>query len=578
MADAKVKTTITSNSAQERADNEKRMRSIDKVAEKLQKQVKVAKRGTREAISDGRKKVAAVKREAAALRKLEAQQRRVTSAQRRQRRLLGGARRVAGALAGGGAALVALRLVTSELEKQREIESKALDVQLNLNKARANLIRNLEPRQAREAIASATRIARQAALPEGVIANALAQTLSGVAGNLPLAIASVQGATKFIPDQPGLLPLIAGAIADMSKVTRSMDAVVNTGFFKLIAQRGRLVDPLAQAQTVPGALTNLVASGGTAQEAAALFTTISVGATDVQGRRTRTAIVRLVEQIRKDFPQLVGKTITEQIFFLQKNPEFGQKFVDENDFEKAMVGVLRQLLTDPTSRPFQQFSEDLKFFEGGNARFREAGLAAQKALADSSLDATVSIAKLTRAFDSATEQIRIGNIEGATRSAVRKGTAEIIEAAQSQTSLGRGLEKLRFEKQTRGKTALEIADLGVARLEAFQRRRAELGTSGSFFGGDSPRTEAEVVAEREKTELVLKELRRNAARLGLEEFRKNNPETVDNTQALKDNTAAMQNLTNGAGGRNRAAPQRAIPGSRSPFIRPPLIAPPPPRN
>lgn len=365
------------------------------------------------------------------------------------------------AVAGWAAALTALALpvinqIRREIENIRELQTKAAAEQVTLASARRSIIRNLPGASAdtvRSALSESAAIARRTQVEERFIAPAIAAALSGTGGNLRLSAASVEAAARFIPDQPADIPLYAGAIADLSAVTRSEDAMANLGLLQFIGGRSRITNPQQQARNIPSALVGQIGFGATAAEASSLFTALTVAAKDAEGAVSGNAAIKFTEQLDEFSKTLQSEavgpllppgmrvgTAGDTISWLQQRQDMAARFLDEMSVEAKAKAPLMDLLLNPESDMARMFRENMAAIPSV-ADLRSIGTAS---LGSFGLDPLSATEMARRTFEQATQEILTSDPALGLSGVAREGILKMLQAT-GESDLSQRIEGLRLD-------------------------------------------------------------------------------------------------------------------------------------
>lgn len=213
----------------------------------------------------------------------------------------------AGAIAKVGAwaasfasAATVLRGVTEEMRLQQELIDKRNATQVSVGEARNTLIRTLagsSDAEVNTALAASESIARATGVSETKIAPALGDAISAIGGDVNKASEATRVAASYMRGSPDEIVEMAGSLLDVSKTTGTADATANLGLYQLMGKLSRVNNPNQMQQTIPGALVGAGSFGASYREGGALFAALSNASADKFGRSSRTATVRLAEQL-----------------------------------------------------------------------------------------------------------------------------------------------------------------------------------------------------------------------------------------------------------------------------------------
>lgn len=444
------------------------------------------------------------------------------------------------ALTGVGGVLAAFRLISAEIARVITLQDKASGAQVTLSSARQTLLRNLvgvPEAGKRGALVSAASIARGTGISEIVANQALAATVSATGQDLPLSKASVRLAAQFLADQPEAVAEFAGSLADVARVTKTKDPLVNLGFLTKVGALSRITDPSLQAANIPTALVGTTQFGATPQEAAALFAALSGAGVDPTGRRTGTGAIALSQQLDEFFTKedkgilsekrrarFTGElTLGQRLEFLQGRPKVGERFLEFASFEKKVLGPIESLVrgtpgAEGVKSISEQFRENLTQIPG----FTQLAQLGRESIEARSIDPLERQARLQRLGAVTTGGLLTENLAAGRGGVARQTFSDILEALGT-TAVGAKLRGAFFEAETRlGTRGAERGlqrglETEVARLGATTAPGAPTfvkgllpGPGAVFAGPPVPRepTQAEL-KQVELLEGILAELRRN---------------------------------------------------------------------
>jgi len=214
-------------------------------------------------------------------------------------------RQLAGFVTGIASIGGAVRLIREEIEHVKRIEREAAQEQLAVEQSRADIVRNLpgaSKEQVTDLLAKSRGLAAEQRIDERFINAAIASGLSASAGNVPGTMAAVGMASKFLANRPEDIPLYAGALLDLQKVTGSKNMQANLGYLSFLAGLSRVVAPQQKAANIPRALIGLKGWGATPAQAAAFYAALTSAAADPEGRESGTGSIGLAEQLAKFMP------------------------------------------------------------------------------------------------------------------------------------------------------------------------------------------------------------------------------------------------------------------------------------
>lgn len=196
----------------------------------------------------------------------------------------------------------AIALVNNELQKKRELQREAADVQISLEAAHTQITRNVAGPDVQRMLAAASRIATEQSVPEAEVARAIAQAYSASGGNAKATESAVYTAAGFLKSAPQDISRYAGSLLDVAAVTGTDDAVMNQGLLSGVGRMSRVVDAGMQARNIPQALVGMGSYGANAGQAGALFAAMSTAIKDQEGAVSATAGIQLAKQLAEFLP------------------------------------------------------------------------------------------------------------------------------------------------------------------------------------------------------------------------------------------------------------------------------------
>lgn len=267
-------------------------------------------------------------------------------------------RDVAGLATGYLTVSTAVQVVNAYISEQVALQRESLELARTFAREQQEAAKNLtglsNPTVAATLGPQLEQIAlRQGFADLGALASATGSGFSASGGNLDLTLASVEAAaalTRLTPDQVGTVA--AGSI-DIGNAVGSAAADRNLGFLLNAGAAARIDDPVKLAQTLAPTVAAGVKSvpGQDAQQAAAqsaaLFTNLTLATTDKEGSNTRSAVVKLQNQLREFFGQ-AGQTDPGTLFGrvealqadTKKRDEFLAAFPADTNFKIAIENLL----------------------------------------------------------------------------------------------------------------------------------------------------------------------------------------------------------------------------------------------
>ncbi len=385
-------------------------------------------------------------------------------------------------LVGGGAGILlgTVKLITSEMERQREIQKEAESKQITLNSARMDINRNMSG-ASRESLGSVFKsvaaMAKEENIDEKYLASAMASALSSSGGNVDASLKAVRKAAQFLADKPEEIADFAGSLLDVSDVTKTTDADINLGLVSAVGGLSRVKDARQQAVNIPKALVGIQGMDATAEGAAALFATLSNAGKDVMGASSGTAGISLAEQLRGFFKDKKldrpGQTMTQRIRALVKNKKLRDEFLEGASIEKQFLAPMEQLLSGQDV--YSKYESMLKKIPKGE-ELKNLG---QQAISNRTVDPLEKVAATKRAYDSATGQLQTSN-DDAVVATHREGLQKTMKAA-GVPGLEAKINSLLFE----GKTFAGDSDAYDVAKSLIQEEIQKLQNPTTTSGGHS---------------------------------------------------------------------------------------------
>jgi hypothetical protein len=365
---------------------------------------------------------------------------------------------------------VALAKVYKQIgdELDRIIRLQAMAAQGNYDQASADRELKLNmPTASDDEVAqaqtAAEQISQETGVPKPAVTKAMASALSSTGGNLEQAKGIVGLAASVRPDQPGEIAAIAGAVGDVQNAIGSSDPMTAFGYLQTVAGQSRVVGNTA-FKNIPSAVTGLMGFGFTEAEAGALFSAMSNRAADPTGEMTRTASIRLGQQLSEFFaaqerPERGGAAIRA----LQADPALQAKFLEGASFEAAAAIPSREIVSGGVAATsFNTFVGQY----GSRDDLRQTGERIIQRLGTGDAE---RVAGINRAMSTAAQDIATQDIGGATAGAIRANLKTLLQAAGA-SDLTSEIDSLIFEAQ-----AMPGNDAAIDKaISALERRKKGL--------------------------------------------------------------------------------------------------------
>lgn len=288
---------------------------------------------------------------------------------------VGPIKEIAGLLGVGSGIAGMVAKVREELENIKALQSEKGQTQITIAQSAQDVRRNMEG-MSKEAVQGFLEglkgISKETGVSQAVINSSGASALSASGQNTEASLAAVEQASKYLADRPDQIALFASSLLDMMKVTGTSDAATNQGYLSMVGAKSRVVDPLLQAQNIAPALIGMRSFGATAPEASAMFSALSEYSADATGAITKTASIRLAQQMSEFFHEnkkakrtaeaygFDSTSMTGQLQTLWSDPKLAKTFVEGSDFggkggtnplslRAPALGAIRSLLLDGQS-------------------------------------------------------------------------------------------------------------------------------------------------------------------------------------------------------------------------------------
>lgn len=236
----------------------------------------------------------------------------------------------------------AVELVNEEYERQIELAEKAAEATREVGNQRGAVIRNLGPisgHQREEFFEHLEGVSLRRGLKEMEADQAVNYALSATGGDRERALELIDLAAEAAPEGGGdTVGQIARGVEQVRTVSHDEDQRANLGRLFALQKISPIKDvENVAAYTVP-AVMGLTAQGASFEESGALFSALAKTSGDVEGRRTRTAVINLQAGLKKFFdPEAQEKQVRESIEHL------GNLGVGEQA-DQGLVGRLSQFL------------------------------------------------------------------------------------------------------------------------------------------------------------------------------------------------------------------------------------------
>jgi hypothetical protein len=253
-------------------------------------------------------------------------------------------------------------------------------------------------------------------------AYAVLETTLSAAGNQRLAMRAAEIGMRLGRKSTEEAVAIAGGLLDIAQITgETKDMLKNAGFLVAATTQARVTEMQAMAKYGAPAAMGVMTRGGAPREAMALFTALSKGMVDPEGRRARTAAISLSEALAKFLPakdvydvqggrrRRVTKgtrlvSARQRLEYLWEHPEARERFEREyvENMEKQAIGAAKAIIKGPKETLVsRQYLEAIKKIPPA----AEARPLAERKIAALQAPFAQKVAAGGRAFDVAGERL-----------------------------------------------------------------------------------------------------------------------------------------------------------------------------
>lgn len=173
----------------------------------------------------------------------------------------------------------------------------------------------------------------------------VAQTAFSAKGDLSnaAAMSAIETAVRLSPTDAGEASTVAGRLLDMMKASGTSDARSVAAFLQTVQQSSRVTNMAAVGSNLVPAITSLVKSGDSPEQAAEVVAALNQLMSDETGALTRTAALQLGGQLKDFLPNAAGTQA--RIEALQADPKLRAEFLKKASFEQASKGFITSLLS-----------------------------------------------------------------------------------------------------------------------------------------------------------------------------------------------------------------------------------------
>lgn len=319
----------------------------------------------------------------------------------------------------------AISKVTEKLVAQAAQEEKlkqlAVDATEQRAKALAGFTRNagfIDSKELQSLKSQVVDISRETGVSTDVLFPAAGAALSAK-GSLTnkQAMAALRQAALATPEgDAATVEQLTGGLLDIAKLSGSGDARRNFGLLAGVAANARVTDIGKIAKNaVPGA-TAVRQQGGTAAEALAIVATMTSLLDDQEGAVSRTAAVKLSEELAKQLPKLASPV--ERIRAMQADPALRKKFL-AGWTETTTLGGVRQLLEG--GRAAELLNQNIAAIPNEDAVAKGDQL-----IANLQQQREVAIARTKGRLAAGAEEMAVGDVSRAWQGAIEPKLKDIL--------------------------------------------------------------------------------------------------------------------------------------------------------
>lgn len=250
----------------------------------------------------------------------------------------------------------ALSLVTSELERQKQLADESRFATLKLAEAQAGMVRNLGPNATKADIAfmesGLAKISTDTGVSQAALSVASGAALSGAQGNKEIALAVVGEVAKILADSPSEMAEIANKAPGIMTAMGTDDPKTALAWMQAVMGVAPLVKPEAFKH-----YSKAIASGAVTQKGVdfveatsatgALLSGIGIRLTDDTGELTKSAVNRLQTILEQVIPEQMSHI--ERVRRIQESPSLQKKAMEAFGTQNEQYPIIRELLTDKNS-------------------------------------------------------------------------------------------------------------------------------------------------------------------------------------------------------------------------------------
>jgi hypothetical protein len=417
----------------------------------------------------------------------------------------------------------AVRLVVNEINAQIEAQKRAKEATLTEAQAEANALVNLGAKTTGErdaflkridAMSSSTGVSKQDLYRRS--ADALSAR-----GNLSVdqAMAAVEASARLLPGDTEQGKVVSGSALDLMKILQGKGRTIAPeqaiGYMLKVGETARVTDPGKLAENFAPALAAVISSGGTEQEAGALWSALTGAMVDPQGRESKTSSIAFARSLQEFLPEKTTytydekgrrkiqakgtglKTLDERVQALRKDSKLREKFFSKASFEMIARTPVEQILSGQgaAADAYDAFLKELPSMEttGGDFQTQASLIQGTEVQRTANFD---------RSLGAIGDRLRTSNQTGARLAAIRErfipflqdaGEGALVSQLRDLDTYGTGYEGFIRQFESRREAVLHPKEWVAGTSPG-------IGAPAGYFG-DRPTTPAE-----ERTAALLGEM------------------------------------------------------------------------
>jgi len=362
--------------------------------------------------------------------------------------------KVAGAAAGFASMGTVISFIKAEYDALLERQGKSADANISLAAEQEMLINNLGGASGADVARQINQLSVDSNIKEANVTKAVNEAMAArgdsSVGDVVKAVGSAAKISKFAPEQ---LAGLAAATLDTQHQT-GLGTDESLGFLLQLQGQSRTKGLKELAQNFTPSVGGVMKLGSDRQTAGAMLAALSHGMGDTSGAMTGTSGIQLAKQLR-EFTG--GQDIGKAIATLQQDPEQRKKFLAASSFEAKALPAIEGLLSGR--------GQVAKDYAASRAKLAGNPLdALQQSIDERKAFGTIGIAELDQAMGNKSDQIKIGDKEGAVSAIVRDRLKELRDT-MGKTSISTNLDTVINDFSTGG---IQTTDSAMKSLEGLK--------------------------------------------------------------------------------------------------------------